>query len=111
MKAKCVVALIVRDVAEQLPVQIMAHELPLMKEMHGREVQLTDADPVVPEIEINPADEYYRLISKYGSNETGIPIVERIYGREADFVKELENIYSAETKSRRRVKDDESNVG
>lgn len=108
MKAKCVVAILARDMAEQLPVQIMTHELPLMKEMHACEVRLAEADPTIQEMEIDPSDEYFRMVRKYGVNETGIPIVERIYGREADFVKELERIYdSSDKKPRRGAKEDE----
>lgn len=116
-EAKCVVAIIERDIAEKIPVTVMLHELLVLEAVHAKAlIRPSDVAPLIESKEVDLEDEYDRLANQYGFDESGIPFVERVYGRLDEFVRKAEEIYSdhqgvkPKRASRQKV-DDESNVG
>jgi len=69
--------LVRRDANTTTPVTVLAHELPLLHEIYGRENVTVDepADAMHP---VDTDGEYQRLANKYG-----LAIVEEVYGRES----------------------------
>jgi hypothetical protein len=67
--------LVKRDANTTTPTQVMEHELPLLRSVHGKE-QITGGN-VVGQREVNEATEYGRLSAKYGTER-----MEKVYGDE-----------------------------
>lgn len=63
-----------RDANTITPITVPAHELPMLRNMHGKE-NVTQADEPVGTVEIDPTAEYERLSAKYGSGK-----VTKVYG-------------------------------
>lgn len=119
-EAKYVVAIIGRDIAEKIPVTVLLHEMPVLQLVHANaEVRPADIDPLIESCEVELEEEYERLVNQYGMDESGVPFVERVYGRLDEFVKKVEEGY--ETHQPKKAKGnkvtkpedagDESNAG
>ena len=79
MKAKHVQVLIRRDMAETISTAVFEHEVEILRDIHGPgKIEQTDSD--YPEVEIDANEEYSRLASYYGANDSGQPYVERAIG-------------------------------
>lgn len=63
-----------RDANTITPVTVPAHELPMLRNMHGKE-NVTQADEPAGTVEVDPAGEYERLSAKYGDGK-----VAKVYG-------------------------------
>lgn len=78
MKTTLLVALLLvtirRDANTITPITVPAHELPMLRNMHGKE-NVTQADEPVGTVEVDPAGEYERLSAKYGAGK-----VAKVYG-------------------------------
>jgi len=66
-----------RDAHTATPVAVLAHELPILFELYGKENVAVDAS-IDDARELDANSEYQRLCNKYGSI-----IVEEVYGRES----------------------------
>ena len=94
-EAKCVVAIIERDIAEKIPVTVMLHELLVLEAVHAKAlIRPSDVAPLIESKEVDLEDEYDRLANQYGFDESGIPFVERVYGRLDEFVRKVEDGYA-----------------
>lgn len=78
MKTTILVALLAitirRDANTITTISAPAHELPLLRNMHGKE-NVTQAEAPVGTVEVSPAGEYERLSAKYGGAK-----VAKVYG-------------------------------
>lgn len=78
MKTTLLVALLAatirRDANTITPVTVPAHELPMLRNMFGKE-NVTVADEPAGTFEVDPAGEYERLGAKYGAGK-----VAKVYG-------------------------------
>ena len=78
MKTTILVALLAitirRDANTITTIYAPAHELPLLRNMHGKE-NVTAQDPTDATVEVSPAGEYERLSAKYGGAK-----VAKVYG-------------------------------
>lgn len=78
MKTTILVALLAvtirRDANTITPVTVPAHELPILRNMFGKE-NVTQAEEVAGTVEVDPAGEYERLAAKYGGGK-----VAKVYG-------------------------------
>lgn len=102
MKLPYQVVLVRRSEAEKTPVVVLAHELEVLKAMHGEDgVILTDDVPPVKEAEfrfdesedgeaLTLADEYARLEQYYRGNENNPYPVREALGKVDDFVNSFE---------------------
>ena len=82
MQAKHVRALVRRDMAETISTSVFEHELEVLRDIHGEaNVSVVDALPDVAPVEIDAAEEFDRLVSYYGTSESGQPFAERVFGR------------------------------
>lgn len=63
-----------RDANTITPTTVPAHELPMLRNMHGKE-NVTQADEPAGTVEIDPSAEYERLSAKYGEGK-----VAKVYG-------------------------------
>ncbi|MGL5117530.1 MAG: hypothetical protein ACRC7C_19635 [Beijerinckiaceae bacterium] len=63
-----------RDANTITPITVPAHELPMLRNMFGKE-NVTQADEPVGSVEVDPAGEYERLSAKYGAGK-----VAKVYG-------------------------------
>lgn len=94
-EAKYVVAIIGRDIAEKIPVTVLLHEMPVLQLVHANaEVRPADIDPLIESREVELEEEYERLVNQYGMDESGVPFVERVYGRMDEFVRKVEDGYA-----------------
>ena len=92
MKAKHVQVLIRRDMAEIISTAVFEHEVGILSDIHGPgKIEQIDGD--YPEVEIDASEEYARLASFYGTNESGQLYVERVIGIGH---RKLEEFYGAE---------------
>jgi len=66
-----------RDAQTTTPTSVLAHELPILFELYGKENVAVD-EPIDDARELDTNGEYQRLCNKYGST-----IVEQVYGRES----------------------------
>ena len=98
MKARFIVVIIERDLAEKIPVTVMLHEIPVLEAVHGKHISPAEIDPLIESVEIDPYDEYDRLANQYGMHESDIPFVERVFGRVNEFVAALEQIHGEQKK-------------
>lgn len=104
VKCNRVMALVKRDMAESIPVIVFAHELDILRAIHGEaKIEIVD-DPervvaqstegltpdqrsdqiaaMLSPAAINGDDEYHRLSDRYGMHaEVSVPNVEYVYGR------------------------------
>ena len=102
MEATFVVAIIERDIAEKLAVTVLLHEIPVLEMVHkNATIRPADIEPLVDSREIDPDEEYERLANQYGEDENGIPHVERVYGRQDEFVDKIENMYAHQAKAQK----------
>jgi hypothetical protein len=102
MEATFVVAIIERDIAEKLAVTVLLHEIPVLEMVHkNATIRPADIEPLVVSREIDPDEEYERLANQYGEDENGIPHVERVYGRQDEFVDKIENMYAHQAKAQK----------
>ena len=78
MKTTLLVSLLLvtirRDANTITPITVPAHELPMLRNMHGKE-NVTHTDEAVGTVEVDPAAEYERLGAKYGAGK-----VAKVYG-------------------------------
>lgn len=91
MKIPYIIVVIARDMAEKIPVEVHPHEAPILEQVHeGKAVEITDTPPTQQPREVDPIEEYDRMIAKYGDHpKAGIPFVERIYGRVDEFARTI----------------------
>lgn len=82
MLAKHVQVLVRRDMAEVIPVTCFEHEVEVLRDVHGDgAIDVIDTLPDVKPVEIDSAEEMDRLTNTYGTNESGQPFAERVFGR------------------------------
>lgn len=78
MKTTILVALLAitirRDANTITPITVPAHELPMLRNMHGKE-NVTQAEEPIGTVEVDPAGEFERLSAKYGAGK-----VAKVYG-------------------------------
>lgn len=78
MKTTLLVALLAvtirRDANTITPITVPAHELPILRNMFGKE-NVVQADEHAGTVEVDPAGEYERLSAKYGGGK-----VAKVYG-------------------------------
>lgn len=94
MKIAFVVAVIERDMAEKVARIVMPHELPILELVHDKPISVDEKGEhnVAPQ-EVDPAEEYERLIRQYGEDpKSGLPYVERVFGRLGEFARVLEDL-------------------
>lgn len=94
MKIALVTAVIHRDIAEKVARIVGRHELPLLEAVHGKAVEVDEKNPPnMPPREVDPIEEYERLERLYGFEpNSGLPFVERVYGRVHEFGQALERL-------------------
>lgn len=104
MKTTILVALLAitirRDANTITPVTVPAHELPMLRNMFGKE-NVTQAEAPAGTVEVDPAGEYERLSAKYGAGK-----VAKVYGDD-DGVRLSEMVEKAEIKAPKLTKAEE----
>lgn len=94
MKVKHIVVTIKRGLSETTPVSCYAHEVDLLKSLHGNgNVEVADKRADEAPIDIEPGNEYSRLEMHYGiDTKTEMSHVERLFGiyDEDEFVTKVE---------------------
>lgn len=85
MLARYVQCHIRRGMSEVLAPIVFAHEVEILKEVHGDgSVTIIDDLPDHPPVELDKDEEFSRLMNVYGDHATGQPLAERVYGRGAE---------------------------
>jgi len=92
LKIPLLLVIIDRGPMEKIPRLAAEHEIPLLEMVHGGGSIQDSGEPVTDFREIESLDEEYeRLVHAFGEDEkSGMPIVERIYGRASEFVSSIE---------------------
>ena len=83
MLVKIVRVIVVRDMAEKIPVTCAEHEVEVLKDMHGAEnVSYVDDEVVdaMKPVEIDVGMEFGRLEAAYGMGPSGMSHVEHVFG-------------------------------
>lgn len=74
-----VTALVERDITSSVATEVYAHELPILEVLHGPG-KVTVHESVEIDAELDPDEEYARLVSKYGHDtNTGVTQVSKVY--------------------------------
>lgn len=98
---KHVNAIIRRDVAAQIPVTVRAHEIPLLRLIHGKSNVVIKSEKDVDET-LDPAEEFARLCRRYGYDARKEAYrAEIIYGVDG---RELEEILAAKAPAKKAEK-------
>lgn len=113
-KVPQVVALLSRGVVE-IPSRICSeHEIPILEMIHTHgDIEIDDAATAALNgltKEISSASEEYAILARrYGDDEkTGMSLVERIFGTEREFAKQLEPFLVADEPKKSRTKTKEA---
>ncbi|MCB4358427.1 hypothetical protein [Quatrionicoccus australiensis] len=80
MLAKHVRVLVRRDMAEIIGATVFAHEVDILRDVHG-DSNIEELEGEFEPVEIDPAEEFDRLVNVYGRNDEGQIYVERVIGR------------------------------
>ena len=79
MQCEFVNIVLVRHAMEQVSVQVLPHEIPILQAIHGEDnVDVNGKTGIMREVDAG--EEYERLVRRYGEGEDGQPVVHAVYG-------------------------------
>lgn len=101
LKAPYVIAIIHKDIVEQLPKTVPAHEVAILQAVHGEDKVTVDEAADLPkgltEMEFEADEEYDRLVQLYGDDPgTKTPHVAMVYNGRKGFADAVKRGVSAD---------------
>jgi len=105
MQARYVDVLLRRNMAETLALTVYEHEVEVLKDVHGDAAVEVVGRADYPPVELDAADEYNRLKTRFGANDAGQAYVERVFGISA---RSLEDHAAKHARRGRRAAEEEA---